>query len=73
MLASDNDGKVTLLAGVTKDLTAKAKAGDAVKACAAYVDGRGGGKPEMAQAGGQKPEGIGEALAAFERWAEEVL
>lgn len=73
MLASDVDGKVTLLAGVTKDLTGKAKAGDAVKECAPYVDGRGGGKPEMAQAGGQKPEGIADALAAFGRWAEAVL
>merc|ERR1711879_150028 len=73
MLAADNDGKVTLLAGVTKDLIKSAKAGDAVKACAEYVDGRGGGKPEMAQAGGQKPEGIDEALAAFERWADNAL
>jgi alanyl-tRNA synthetase len=72
MLAAENDGKVTLLAGVTKDLIKSAKAGDAVKACAEYVDGRGGGKPEMAQAGGQKPEGIADALAAFERWAESV-
>lgn len=69
MLASDNDGKVTLLAGVTKDLIGKAKAGDAVKECAPYVDGRGGGKPEMAQAGGQNPAGISDALAAFEKWA----
>ena len=73
MLASENDGKVTLLAGVTKDLISKAKAGDAVKACAPFVDGRGGGKPEMAQAGGQKPEGIAEALAEFGRWAENNL
>ena len=73
MLASENDGKVTLLAGVTKDLISKAKAGDAVKACAPFVDGRGGGKPEMAQAGGQKPEGIAEALAEFGRWAENSL
>jgi len=73
MLATDNDGKVTLLAGVTKDLIKSAKAGDAVKACAQYVDGRGGGKPEMAQAGGQKPEGIDEALAAFDRWADSTL
>ncbi|MEC7546845.1 MAG: alanine--tRNA ligase [Pseudomonadota bacterium] len=70
MLASANEGKVTLLAGVTKDLIGKAKAGDAVKECAAYVDGRGGGKPEMAQAGGQKPEGIADALSAFENWAQ---
>jgi alanyl-tRNA synthetase len=73
MLASDVDGKVTLLAGVTRDLIGKARAGDAVKECAPYVDGRGGGKPEMAQAGGQKPEGIKDALAAFERWADSVL
>ncbi|MCY0965588.1 alanine--tRNA ligase [Parathalassolituus penaei] len=73
MLASDVDGKVTLLAGVTKDLIGKAKAGDAVKECAPYVDGRGGGKPEMAQAGGQKPEGIDDALAAFGRWADAAL
>lgn len=73
MLAAENDGKVTLLAGVTKDLIKSAKAGDAVKACAEYVDGRGGGKPEMAQAGGQKPAGIDDALAAFEKWAEGVL
>jgi len=73
MLASANEGKVTLLAGVTKDLIGKAKAGDAVKEVAAYVDGRGGGKPEMAQAGGQKPEGIAEALKAFEEWASAKL
>ena len=73
MLASENEGKVTLLAGVTKDLICKAKAGDAVKECAAYVDGRGGGKPEMAQAGGQNPAGIKDALAAFEKWAEAAI
>jgi alanyl-tRNA synthetase len=73
MLAAETDGKVTLLAGVTKDLIGKAKAGDAVKECAPYVDGRGGGKPEMAQAGGQKPEGIDEALAALETWAATAL
>ncbi|MDQ4422524.1 MAG: alanine--tRNA ligase [Thalassolituus sp.] len=73
MLASANEGKVTLLAGVTKDLIGKAKAGDAVKEVAAYVDGRGGGKPEMAQAGGQKPEGIADALKAFEEWASAKL
>ncbi len=73
LLAANNDGKVTLLAGVTKDLIGKGKAGDAVKACAPLVDGRGGGKPEMAQAGGQKPDGIADALAAFEQWANETF
>lgn len=73
LLASNNDGKVTLLAGVTKDLIEKASAGDAVKVCAPYVDGRGGGKPEMAQAGGQNPAGIDQALQAFSDWAVEHL
>ena len=73
MLGADTEGKVTLLAGVTKDLIGKAKAGDAVKECAPYVDGRGGGKPEMAQAGGKNAAGIDEALAAFEKWAEAQL
>lgn len=73
MLASEVDGKVTLLAGVTKDLIGTAKAGDAVKECAPYVDGRGGGKADMAQAGGQKVAGINDALAAFEQWASAQL
>ena len=65
MLAAETDGKVTLLAGVTKDLIGKIKAGDIVKECAPYVDGRGGGKPEMAQAGGKNAGGIPQALEAF--------
>ena len=73
VLASNEGEKVTLIAGVTKDLIGKAKAGDIVKEIAPYVDGRGGGKPDLAQAGGKKPEGIDEALAAFETWAEANL
>lgn len=73
LLAANNEGKVTLLAGVTKDAIGKAKAGDIVKHCAPFVDGRGGGKPEMAQAGGQKPEGISDALDAFKTYAQEAL
>jgi len=65
MLAAETEGKVTLLAGVTKDLIGTVKAGDIVKECAPYVDGRGGGKPEMAQAGGKNAEGIPQALEAF--------
>ena len=65
MLAAETEGKVTLLAGVTKDLIGKVKAGDIVKECAPYVDGRGGGKPEMAQAGGKNAAGIPQALEAF--------
>jgi len=69
MLAAETEGKVTLLAGVTKDLIGKLKAGDIVKECAPYVDGRGGGKPEMAQAGGKNAEGIPKALEAFQALA----
>ena len=70
MLAAATDGKVTLLAGVTKDLIGKVKAGDIVKECAPYVDGRGGGKPEMAQAGGKNEAGIPQALEAFQSLVE---
>ncbi len=70
LLASSEGEKVTLLAGVSKALIGKYKAGDIVKDVAPYVDGRGGGKPDMAQAGGKKPEGIEDALAAFTKWAE---
>ena len=73
MLASADGDKVTLLAGVTKDLVGKYKAGDLVAISAPYVDGRGGGKPDMAQAGGKKPEGIADALVAFKAWAEANL
>ena len=73
LLASNEGEKVTLIAGVTKDLLGKAKAGDIVKELAPYVDGRGGGKPDLAQAGGKKPEGIPAALAAFEEWAQANL
>ena len=72
-VASSEGEKVTLVVGVTKDLFGKVKAGDIVKEIAPYVDGRGGGKPDMAQAGGKKPEGIKEALAAFEKFAEANL
>lgn len=52
VLASTVDGKVTLIAGVTSDLTAKVKAGELVNMVAQQVGGKGGGRPDMAQAGG---------------------
>jgi len=64
VLAYEEEGKVMLLAGVTDDLIAKGlKAGDLVKTIAPIVDGGGGGKPQMAQAGGKNPAKIDEALA----------
>jgi len=64
VLGFDDDGRATLLAGVTDDLIAKGlKAGDIVKEIAPIVDGGGGGRPQMAQAGGKNPKKIGDALS----------
>ena len=61
-LGAANDGKVSLLVLVTKDLIPRLKAGDLIKPMAAEVGGTGGGRPEMAQAGGKNPDGLGTAL-----------
>jgi alanyl-tRNA synthetase len=66
VLATVQDGKVVLVAGVSADLVAKLKAGDIAGAVAAEVGGRGGGRADFAQAGGTKPENLGAALAAVE-------
>ncbi|WP_295882544.1 alanine--tRNA ligase [uncultured Thiohalocapsa sp.] len=68
LLATESDGKVNLIAGVTKDLTDRFKAGDLVKAAAEKVGGRGGGRPDMAQAGGSDPTGIPAALDLVGEW-----
>jgi alanyl-tRNA synthetase len=61
-IGTEIDGKATLLVVVTKDLTSRFKAGDLIKGLAPIIGGSGGGKPELAQAGGSKPEKLGEAL-----------
>jgi len=66
-LGSEQDGKAILLVAVTKDLTGKIKAGDLVKDAAKLVGGSGGGKPDLAQAGGANPGGIDEALQRIEQ------
>jgi alanyl-tRNA synthetase len=71
LLATEAGGKVNLIAGVTKDLTDRFKAGDLVKAAAEKVGGRGGGRPDMAQAGGTDPAGIPAALALVGDWVRE--
>ncbi|NMP32206.1 alanine--tRNA ligase [Thalassotalea sp. M1531] len=73
MLATANDGKVGLIAGVTKDLTGKVKAGELVNLVAQQVGGKGGGRPDMAQAGGSQPENIPAALALVQPWLAEKL
>ncbi len=73
VLASSADGKVSLIAGVTSDLTAKAKAGELVNHVAQQVGGKGGGRPDMAQAGGTDAAKLPSALASVKAWAESKL
>jgi alanyl-tRNA synthetase len=73
VLASVVDGKVTLIAGVTADLTSKVKAGDLVNMVALQVGGKGGGRPDMAQAGGTQPENLSAALASVQAWVSAKL
>ena len=68
-----DEGKVGLIAAVTDDLTAKVKAGDLVKKVAPLVGGSGGGRPNLAQAGGKNPEKLGDALAEGRRLVDEML
>jgi alanyl-tRNA synthetase len=73
VLATVADGKVSLIAGVTKDLTSRVKAGELVNHLAQQVGGKGGGRPDMAQAGGTRPEGLKDALLSIEPWLEQRL
>jgi len=73
VLASVDDGKVRLIAGVTKDATDRVKAGELVNVAATVVGGKGGGRPDMAQAGGVDADKLPEALAAAKAWLTERL
>ena len=73
VLASVKDGKVSLIAGVTADTTARIKAGELVNFVALRVGGKGGGRADMAQAGGTDPSGLAEALRAVPAWVGERL
>ncbi|MDC8457721.1 alanyl-tRNA synthetase [Marinobacter salarius] len=73
VLASVEDGKVTLVAGVTKSATGRIKAGDLMKHLAAQVDGKGGGRPDMAQGGGNDPSKLADALAGVPAWVEKNI
>lgn len=68
LLAAVNEGKVSLCAGVSKALTGKVKAGDLVKFAAEQVGGKGGGRPDLAQAGGTDTDKLPEMLASAEGW-----
>ena len=73
LLAAVNDGKVSLCAGVSKPLTAKVKAGDLVKFAAEQVGGKGGGRPDLAQAGGTDADKLPKMLVNVEGWVKEKL
>jgi len=73
VLAAVQDGKVVLVAGVTKDLTAKVPAGELVNQVAIKVGGKGGGRPDMAQAGGNNPDALDGALEQVVGWVESRL
>ena len=73
VLAAESEGKVSLVAGVTKDLTDRLKAGDLIREVAVAVGGKGGGRADMAQAGGNDPGGIPAALERVRHWVSERL
>ncbi|MDQ7732941.1 alanine--tRNA ligase [Halomonas sp. SpR1] len=72
-VADQAEGKVSLIAGVTQDLTGRVKAGELVNHVASQVGGKGGGRPDMAQAGGSQPDALPDALKSVPAWLENVL
>jgi alanyl-tRNA synthetase len=73
LLANISDEKISLVAGVTKDLTGKVKAGDLVNFVAKQVGGKGGGRPDLAQAGGTDIAALPKAVEKVKAWLEERL
>jgi alanyl-tRNA synthetase len=73
VLGSVENGKVRLAAGVTKNNTDRIRAGDVIKPVAEQVGGKGGGRPDFAQAGGSNPDGLDAALASVAGWVTEQL
>ena len=73
MLGSVDDGKVRLAAGVTQNNTDRIKAGDVIQPVAEQVGGKGGGRPDFAQAGGNDPDALDAALASVTGWVTDRL
>jgi alanyl-tRNA synthetase len=73
VLASTDGDKITLIAGVTKQESGKIRAGDLVKAVAEQCGGKGGGRPDMAQGGGNQPEKLAAALKSVPGWLESKI
>jgi alanyl-tRNA synthetase len=73
LASAEADNKVSLIAGVTQDLITRVKAGELVNFVASQVGGKGGGRPDMAQAGGTNASGLPAALDSVRGWVEERL
>ncbi|MBF0471718.1 MAG: alanine--tRNA ligase, partial [Gammaproteobacteria bacterium] len=73
LLAAVNEGKIALVAGVTKAECSQVKAGDLLQRVATAVGGKGGGRPDMAQGGGSQPENLDPALTAVEAWVRQKI
>ncbi|HET9123222.1 MAG TPA: alanine--tRNA ligase [Acidiferrobacteraceae bacterium] len=73
LAAVDDARRVSLVAGVTRDLAGRVHAGELVNHVARQVGGKGGGRPDMAQAGGTNPDGLNEALLSVPAWIERAL
>jgi alanyl-tRNA synthetase len=73
VLGTVADGKVSLIAAVTPDVTGKIKAGELVNFVATQVGGKGGGKPDLAMAGGNEPSRLPAALATVQDWVRDKL
>ena len=73
VLATVSEDKVSLISGVTKDLTDRVKAGELIGFIAQQVGGKGGGRPDMAQAGGNDPAALPAALSSVESWVTDKL
>jgi alanyl-tRNA synthetase len=73
LLAASADGKISLVGGVTADLTGKVKAGDLVGFVAGQVGGKGGGRPDMAMGGGTDASALPAAIASVQGWVNERL
>ena len=73
VLGSVENGKVRLAAGVTKNNIDRIRAGDVIKSVAEQIGGKGGGRPDFAQAGGSNPDGLDAALASVPAWVSEQL
>jgi alanyl-tRNA synthetase len=73
VLGITEENKVSLIVGVTKDLVSKIRAGELVNFVAQQVGGKGGGRPDMAQAGGTQPQNLDSAIVSVQTWLQEKL